>query len=371
MSLINDMLNDLDARRSQSADAGVNLDWMTGQKETAKNRTYIPLLMGLIFIGLLFTAWQIWALYAGADEPAAADFVVDRIQAASNSHTQSESAHSERSNEAVAIAVTNNKNAVAAPVTISAADNNKKNVEVEENTEANIDDVRAMVETKALVKAPKAKVLKPTEINRQRSQSDKPQQQFVRSLSPEQQDAKVAKVSAQLVRNGQVAEAQRQLVDQIARYALSVRSAEMLATIWLSQQRNEEVKQLLVPLRKSKPRDIGLITIESRLLIAEGQYNTALALLMAQEPSLSDHVGYYELMALAARQSKQYPLSAQVYQGLLENNTRRGDWWAGMAIALEMQSKKTEARSAYQNAVKSPVIPVALKTYAQQRLSVL
>ncbi len=44
MSLVNDMLNDLDDRRSQKAREEVNLDWMTGQKQTSKNKWLMPLM---------------------------------------------------------------------------------------------------------------------------------------------------------------------------------------------------------------------------------------------------------------------------------------------------------------------------------------
>ena len=60
MSLVNDMLNDLDKRRSEKARDDVNIDWMTGQKNATKNRFFMPLLsLGslVVFVGVGIGIW--------------------------------------------------------------------------------------------------------------------------------------------------------------------------------------------------------------------------------------------------------------------------------------------------------------------------
>jgi MSHA biogenesis protein MshN len=97
----------------------------------------------------------------------------------------------------------------------------------------------------------------------------------------------------------------------------------------------------------------------------------AIDLLMRDKPLVAENFSYYELLGLAARKNNQFTLSEQAYRGLLEANSARGDWWVGLAVALDAQGNMGGARSAYNNALKTVEISAPLRDYARQRLTAM
>lgn len=192
--------------------------------------------------------------------------------------------------------------------------------------------------------------------------------QFV-PLSNKQRDNKTHSEAKQLLRVGDNLRAEKLLEDFITQQPLARRSGEMLASIYLSQQRFDKARSLIGVLRDTYPTDAGLLSIEARLLLLGGQADKAVSLLMAYKPDIASHEDYYELLGLAARKNEQYLLSEQVYKGLLDVNAGRGDRWVGLAIALDAQGKSAAARSAFREALKTGTTSTKLADYARRRLN--
>ena len=61
MSIVNDMLNDLEKRRGEQTKSDINIDWMAGEKNATKNRYFKPLLWlasGLVFLAIATGVWR-------------------------------------------------------------------------------------------------------------------------------------------------------------------------------------------------------------------------------------------------------------------------------------------------------------------------
>ena len=188
-------------------------------------------------------------------------------------------------------------------------------------------------------------------------------------LAPEQRDFQVARNARSLLHDGDTIAAEQTLSGFLQQQPLALHSGTMLASILLSQQRFADVEQLLTPLRQQYPDNIRLLAIDARLLLLTDKAGQAVDLLMSARPSVRNNTDYYELLALAARQNKQYLLSEQAYRGLLDSDISQGDWWVGMAIAMDAQGKILQAQTAYRRALKTEYTSVALANYARQRLS--
>ena len=50
---------------------------------------------------------------------------------------------------------------------------------------------------------------------------------------------------------------------------------------------------------------------------------------------------------------------------------RRGDWWVGLAISLELGGDGSNARGAYRRGLSASNTEAAVREYARQRLEVL
>ncbi len=349
MSLVNDMLNDLDDRRNQRARDEVNLDWMTGQKQTSKNKWLMPLLSLAVIVVFVVVA-----------------FAAFRYQSSASSEAMDKLAALKKDSEVVA----------AKPVPVVEAKQRsviKKSQPVETATatmveQPNLNQVQEVEQVAAPVVAPVVAAKKKASVVT--SPAKKPVKK-PKPLTLAQRDLIASQEAKKLIRNQQSGLAEQKLMPFMRDNPLAIRSGKVLASLWLSQKKNAQAQQLLLPLRDIAPRDIELIMIQARLYYSAGKVDEALGLLRTERPAVSAHAGYYELLGFIARSSQQYELSVQSYRALLEFDASRGDWWVGMAIALDMQKKNGLAKEAYRRGIDSRRISKSLNDYARKRLAAL
>ncbi|ARN73592.1 tetratricopeptide repeat protein [Oceanicoccus sagamiensis] len=340
MSLVNDMLNDLDDRRNQQAREEVNLDWMTGQKQTSKNKWLMPLLSLAVIVLFIVVAFSVFQYQTTANSSA-----IDKLAA-----IKKPVAEKPVKPEVVAVEKQREPVETVVPSVVEVAPVAKAIV---------TSPVQKPVASKSLPKAspPPAAAKKPIK-------KQKP-------LSLPQRDLIASQEAKKLIRNNQSVVAEEKLAAFMQKNPLAIRSGKVLASLWLSQKKEAQAQQLLVPLRDIAPRDIELIMIQARLFYAAGNPLEAIALMKTERPAVNVHAGYYELLGFIARSDQQYELSVQSYRRLLEYDASRGDWWVGMAIALDMQSKSALAKEAYRRGIDSRRISKSLNDYARKRLAAL
>lgn len=188
-------------------------------------------------------------------------------------------------------------------------------------------------------------------------------------LTLSQRDLRLEKQARDLLRKGESYQAEKILQDFVEANSAAVRSAKLLISLWLSQNRFDPANDLIATTLGQYPEDVELRILRARSLLAEERVGDAVDWLMRQAPDMNTYPQYYELLGLAARRDQQYQLSEQAYRGLVATDPDRGDWLVGLAIALDAQARTTEARQAYQRALASAKLSGPLKQYAQQRLA--
>ena len=337
MSLVNDMLNDLDDRRSQKAREEVNLDWMTGQKQTSKNKWLMPLMSFVVIAIFVAIAVAVFRYQNTANQEA-----MDKLAAI---------APKQQLQPVSELAVKLAEN----PVVKKAAPVQQVVPVAEALAEAktpidNIETVKPAPEKKT----PVTKVAQPVK-------TPKP-------LTLAQRDLIASQQAKKLLRNNQPLKAEEKLIAFMRGNPLAIRSGKVLATIWLSQKNYRQAEQLLIPLGDVAPRDIELIIIQARLYFSLKQLDQSMNLLLSERPAASKHTDYYELLGYVARSNQQYDYSVQSYRTLLEYDASRGDWWVGMAIALDLQGKNKLAKEAYRRGIESGRISQSLSDYARKRI---
>ena len=97
-----------------------------------------------------------------------------------------------------------------------------------------------------------------------------------------------------------------------------------------------------------------------------------LAALEALEPVGSDaDVEGASLRAAALQRLGRHLEAADAYRGLTQRDPAEPGHWVGLAISLEGQQKREEARIAYRRALQSPQLAPSLRAFAQARVTVL
>ncbi|MEH6909170.1 MAG: hypothetical protein V7459_01200 [Oceanicoccus sp.] len=390
MSLVNDMLNDLEQRRSEQARNDINIDWMTGQKNAKKNRYFMPLLWFLSALLFIIIAVGVWRNNDSANTEAL-EHLSDASRLVNSTKDPQFVLETENSSQKDTMSLPESETlnidvSVGQPAsvnTVDAIERKKTNVVVVDVMDSKVSmpiEVAAPTPTEASTPAPvKVPVPAPEHFPGKNlpstsSTHGEKTMQVVRAtatLSTEQRDKSVSRNAEELIRSRKLSEAEEILVNETASNSRAIHSAIVLSSLWLSQERFEEAQNLLLQMRQENPAAVELVKIQARLYLLTSQTRMAVDLLMTFSPSMNAHSDYYELLGLSARQEQQYELSVQAYKGLLGYDSSRGDWWVGMAIALDMQGEKQAARSAYKSALGSKKLSQTLRSYAQQRLSVL
>jgi len=119
------------------------------------------------------------------------------------------------------------------------------------------------------------------------------------------------------------------------------------------------------------PQHDGYRKIRARLLLAEGAAAEAFSLLGTRPPALSADPEYHDLLASAALAAADYERAVLVYEQLLDRDETVGRWWYGLAAALDAQGRSNAAIQAYEQALRTTDLNAALRQLSSQRISQL
>lgn len=356
MSLVNDMLKDLEQRRAVESAPALDLSWLGASRPTVRSPNYSAMarwLIPLALVGLL----ALWMSQRSVDVMPAQvvglnSELAPKIAPPSDTHTaplQTVSDTKQVLSDTVEsvpdadLAVSETKNtSLAEPAPVAVVSNT---VEAIKPAAVAPSPVVVEPEAKPLVKTP------PT-------------------LTPSQRDELALGEARQQLARGNRAAAITLLQQELGSNDEALRSAAQLASLQLQLGEMDVVRELLADWRGRYPGDLSLRELEARRLLQTGDVVAAVNLLDEVKPSLAENFPYYELQAAAAQRAGQYPVAANIYEGLLELEAR-GDWWAGLAIARDQQGDGAGARQAYQRALQATDLSATLRNYAQQRLQTM
>lgn len=373
MSLINQMLKDLEARSApqldEHSDTIKGITW-TAASKPAKKRYYI---FAATAAGLLCTGIAVGGYYHLSNDSALVVEDINKTEIAATMVTAKEPNNSAVVAEA---RQTENNN-----IAVIADNDNFPDVEIvhkRDDTEAR-KMLAALVARGALVtnrenaKQPKKIIERPMvlALAENDSKSNSENNIIVRKKLRPLDNNKLAEIAYQQgydhIARGQQAEAEKKLKHTLELRPNHVKAREMLAVLYLQQERVTDAADLLKQGISESPRYVAFREIYARVLMAQNQLPKAISMLREAAPDLNQYPNYHALLAGLYQQNKQHEEAAAIYLNLVKKNPQQSQWWLGMAIAMEKIGKKTEAISAYKKA-RELKLPAKLMKYANTRL---
>ncbi|MDF1760053.1 MAG: tetratricopeptide repeat protein [Coxiellaceae bacterium] len=161
------------------------------------------------------------------------------------------------------------------------------------------------------------------------------------------------------------------LKELLVRDPKNLDARQLLATILLSDNRVEEARPIIAVGLKRVPDYAPFDSLEARILMSEGKLPQAIDQLNQSSPEMTTAPEYYSLLAALYQQNEQFMMAAQLYHQLVQINPARGVWWMGLGIALESAEKYNAAVEAFQKAQKAVGLSPSAKAYVQQQLDKL
>lgn len=192
---------------------------------------------------------------------------------------------------------------------------------------------------------------------------------LVLSLSPSAQDIKAASEAISLFEVGKPEKAFALMKDFVANHKVKEKTEGLLASQLLADQRVEELALLFEA--ADKPLNAVLRQVKARWLMAQGEQALALSVLESALPDMEEIPEYFALLASLYQRSGQALKAFEQYSELIQSNETVADWWAGLGVSAEQLKQPRQAKFAYQQAVSLPGLNRALDRYIRQRLLAL
>lgn len=173
------------------------------------------------------------------------------------------------------------------------------------------------------------------------------------------------------LQNGYSRQAEDDLRHALSNDARHTRSREMLAGIYIKAGRLVEAGQLLSEGVRINPSYSQFAKLYARVLLEQNNVARAISVLERRLPVQSQDPDYYALLAALHQRTGNHLRAAEVYEGVLKVRPRAGVWWIGLGISLETLGKSEQARGAYEKAKNSGTLNNNLVRYTDNRLIAL
>jgi tetratricopeptide (TPR) repeat protein len=188
-------------------------------------------------------------------------------------------------------------------------------------------------------------------------------------LSPIALDQQMAERAQMMISQRQEIDAYRELYAFIGEHEVDMQTRTVLASYLLQENRMAEVGDILLnaPLGKS-PK---LRQIKARWYAQQGEHKLALYTLNSDLPKIETYPEYYVLLAAYYQRYGTAAEAKQAYSMLVDYDETVADWWAGLGLASDRNNQKAKAVYAYQQALEIKGLSTELLNFVKPRLKQL
>lgn len=385
MSLVNDMLRDLDQRRKDSEGPAARIRLTpAGDYPRQERRNWIP----YIGLGLVIVASGLGYIWIDMSRSATSQQLATPVAPSSFIDT----GPVEQIAQEVAIVATPSAT-VAESAPIPTLDSASDTVVTREDlpgqgnaipeiatTVASVaplvapttqDVIAAASTSSSLVVAPITRVPPPSVRSQAPTTTATEQIKDVTAPSPEQKDTIVVQEALRLIADNQPTAAYAKLEQNLLDNPYAHQSRETYAKFLMNQGDVFSARALIESGLELAPNHSGFKKVKARLLIEEGDIQSAVSLLESRAPAVSNDLEYHEILASAQLASKDFDGAALSYTGLVQQDQTQGRWWYGFAASQDALGNTTAAQQAYTRALEKPNLSTNLRRRSQDRLTAL
>ncbi len=193
----------------------------------------------------------------------------------------------------------------------------------------------------------------------------------IRPLTQEQQSQLAFQHAIHLLSRNDQKNAQLALEEALSFSPAHLRARETLAAILLNTGRISEAANYLKEGLHLMPDAAPLAKLYARILMDQGDIAAAVMALEQARPTVTADPEYYALLAALYQQMKKYAQAAQVYQQILLQRPGIAAWWMGLALAHDAMGQTVHALDAFQRAQRAGGLSNEVLKYVQTRIVAL
>lgn len=170
---------------------------------------------------------------------------------------------------------------------------------------------------------------------------------------------------------GQMQEAQDNYYEVLVHDPHNQGAREQLAGLLYGAGRLAEAGQVLEEGLRLDPEQADLRLLLARVAIGGGDRQKALDWLTGYQPDLAANLDYYATWAGLAQELGQPARASELYVKLLRQQPDQGRWWLGLGVAEDGQGHRQRALDAYRNAQLHGNLGEASTRWLEQRIAQL
>lgn len=335
MSLINQMLQDLEKRRSEQAEEHSLPAEARAVAEASKPRSGTWLAVALVLVALIAVfAWQLQRAPSPSRKVALQPTLKPALPPAAKPVPEAAPQP-------------------PAPVAVPAAP-----APVQPASEAAAPkEARKEPEKKKEPQAARKPKPLPAEISKQPSEP-----------TPQQQAEEQYRRAVSLLQQGRVQDAQTQLASALQLDPFHVTARQALVGLLVEGRRYVQAERLLEEGLQIDPSQQEFAVMLARLQVERGDLRSALELLQRTLPYAENNPEYHAFMAALLQRVERHQEAAEQYRAALRLVPQSGTWWMGLGISLQADNQLAQAQEAFRRAKASNTLNPELQAFVDQRL---
>jgi len=333
MSLINQMLKDLEKRRSRdletSSSLSDNITWETRPNQKEFNWIIFSIVLILIML-MSVIAYLLWERTTEKEQYA---------------NTVIEKKH---------IATSKNNKVKKTTIKVTKEKTKKKIKKIAVVSAKNISEYENAVDVEEIDDSVPIKVKK-----------------IHRPLNSKQLAEIAYQKGYRYLQQGRLRQGKEYLREALLLYIPHIKAREMLAGIYIKSGHFINAAELLSEGVKITPEYPLFAKLYARVLLEQNNPKLAIKVLERGSANMAQEPDYYALLAATYQRVKNHKKAIEIYLQLVKINSAASVWWLGLAISLEKSGKNKEALEAYQRAQKTGNLKAGLITFTNNRVSAL
>jgi Flp pilus assembly protein TadD len=149
------------------------------------------------------------------------------------------------------------------------------------------------------------------------------------------------------------------------------KAREYLAGLLLQENNSTAAEKLIIEGLQLNPDYPPYIKLEAHLLMERDELKQAIALLEKKPPTIAEYPDYHALLAALYQRTNQTAQAANLYRQLLALEPSNAKWWVGLGVALESNNDPSQALDAFVTANNIGGLSPTLKSYLDTQLNTL